>query len=246
MSGQANLHNLFANVGVAQSISVRTGLLDVSVTFNGVQDLSRLRNFLDLLTSVIIMDLPPLEECYALGPYTVFGEEQEPHPTPLGTLMKQAKYRKNISASTQLLNKLQTFVAQHPGLRGVQFIAAAPKSDFRTPDLPLQWAQGIANSLGYNFVQANKVRQTEPQKDLGESESEESTAARVADSMKVGDIMGGADVLILDDTIRSGGTMKEMARALRTSGADKVFGLSACKDARFTRGGVALAKERWQ
>jgi predicted amidophosphoribosyltransferase len=53
-------------------------------------------------------------------------------------------------------------------------------------------------------------------------------------------------VLILDDTIGSGGTIKEIARALKTAAAVEVYGLSVAKDAKFTKGGIDLAKERWE
>ena len=49
----------------------------------------------------------------------------------------------------------------------------------------------------------------------------------------------------VDDTIRSGGTLKELARALRKSGATNVYGVSAAKDAKFTYGGISLAREAW-
>ena len=39
--------------------------------------------------------------------------------------------------------------------------------------------------------------------------------------------------------------MIELARVLREAGAEKVYGLSAAKDAKFTRGGIDLDKNSW-
>ena len=52
-------------------------------------------------------------------------------------------------------------------------------------------------------------------------------------------------VLMLDDTIGSGGTLTELARALRQAGAESVYGLSAAKDAKFTLGGIDLDRDSW-
>ena len=95
-------------------------------------------------------------------------------------------------------------------------------------------------------MQATKIRQTEPQKELEKGETEDETAARVADSVHMEAIIPSARALIIDDTIRSGGTMKEIARALHQAGAKSVFGLSVAKDAKFTPGSIDLSKERWQ
>ena len=77
-------------------------------------------------------------------------------------------------------------------------------------------------------------------------ESEQDMIARVANSVRVQSVAIGASVLILDDTIRSGGTVIEVSRALREAGAHEVYALSVAKVAKFTLGGVDLTKERWE
>ncbi len=95
------------------------------------------------------------------------------------------------------------------------------------------------------MVDIRKVVATVPQKDMEGLEDEEEIAVRVANTMRAVDPLGG-DVLIIEDTLRSGGTLKETGRALKRAGARRVYGLCVAKDAKFTKGGVGLQKERWQ
>ena len=115
-----------------------------------------------------------------------------------------------------------------------------------TPDIAGQWAEYIAAGTGLRRLVAGKMRQTIPQKELEEAQDENAAVASVADSVQVKNVERGASVLILDDTIRSGGTIKEMARALLQEGAGDGFGLSAAKDAKFTQGGIELSEDRWE
>ena len=131
-------------------------------------------------------------------------------------------------------------------MREVDAIIAASKTDQSTPDLAGDWAQDIASSQGCLTLTADKLRVIAPQKSVSDTEGEQEVTARVANSVIVREVPVGIRVLILDDTIRSGGTIRELGRALREAGAGEVYALSVTKDARFTLGGVNLAKERWE
>ena len=76
-------------------------------------------------------------------------------------------------------------------------------------------------------------------------ETEDEVVARLAGTMVSGPVASGANVLVIDDTIRIGATLKEVARALRQAGATNVYALAVAKDARFTLGGISLGKEFW-
>lgn len=104
----------------------------------------------------------------------------------------------------------------------------------------------MATAHGLRFVSTHKSRPTEPQKELGDLGDEAEVAERVAQSVEVDDLHHAGSVLIIDDTLRSGGTIVELARALREAGASQVYGLCVAKDARFTNGGIDLSRERWQ
>lgn len=250
IEGEAtSFKDILENSGLCRVVSAENNLWKFTTIFtlSRVSNETDLRHFLDLLRSHIIVDLTPaLGECYALFPYTAFDQSGNPARTRVGDLLNQAKYRGDEAAWSVLREDLEIFIGSHPGLRSCEYVTGAPKSDPSTPDLAARWANAIATKLGWHPIQPVKIHKTAPQKEMAEEESEEGVAARVARSMKVEHVRPGTNVLVLDDTIRSGGTMKEMARALREAGAGNAFGLGVAKDAKFTLGGMYLSKEKWQ
>ena len=109
----------------------------------------------------------------------------------------------------------------------------------------MAWARTIAGEFGWNLVNPRKTRETEPQKNYENIENEHDAVARIQCSMVVEQLPPSSRVLMLDDTIGSGGTLAELARALRQAGAESVYGLSAAKDAKFTLGGIDLDRDSW-
>ena len=204
--------------------------------------------FLDSFPTVIAVDLTPeVDECYSLGPYTLF-QGSAGHRTEWGDLLYRAKYQNDRDAVAQLGRQLEGCIISLPSptLSAANAIVAAPKSDVNTPDLVGGWADAIASSLGLRRLGSYKTRATDPQKNPSEGETETDLTDRIANSVGVSEVTDRDKVLILDDTIRSGGTLVEIARALREAGAREVNGLSVAKDAKFTNGGVDLNKERWE
>lgn len=244
--GTIKLTDIIENAGLADSVALQRDFFSLARRYDllGVRDERRLRDCLDLLTSVMMIELDGLSECYALGPYTVFDDEQRAQRSALGNLMNSAKYHGSISSLQSLRTKLQCFISQHPRLRNVDYIASPPKSDPTTVDVAGRCANTVARDGGYGLVTAAKVRETAPQKEDSQ-DNEKEAAARVAHSVEIGIDVQGAGVLVIDDTVRSGGTIREMARELRVAGADVIFALSIAKDAKFTLGGVSLSQEQW-
>lgn len=244
--GTIRLTDIIENARLADSVVLQQDFFSLARRYDllGVTDERRLRDFLDLLTSVMTIELDGLSECYALGPYSVFDDEQRRQRSALGHLMNSAKYQRSISSLQSLQTKLQCFISQHPRLRNVDYVASPPKSDPSTVDVAGRCASAIALHGGYGLVRATKVRETAPQKEDSQ-DNEKEAAARVAHSVEIGMDMQGAGVLVIDDTVRSGGTIQEMARELRVAGADVIFALSVAKDAKFTLGGVTLSQEQW-
>ncbi len=214
-----------------------------------VREEGSLRRLLETLKSKIIVDLSPdLSQCYSLGPYSVVGEDGRVNVrSPWGDLIYRAKYRSDPDANRQILSRIEEFIEGHLAIRTINSIIAPPKSDSNTPDLAGSWANQIAGRLGARRLNALKVREgIGPQKNLLMSLSEEDLVGRLANSVTIREAVADARVLILDDTIGSGGTLKEMARALRDGGARQIYGLTVAKDAKFTLGGVDLKEELWK
>ena len=214
----------------------------------GLRERETLCRLLDVLQGKVIIDLSPsLDECYALGPYTLF-KDGNPTQSTWGTLVNQAKYWRNSSAEAAILAMIEDFVSQHLVLRTADSVISAPKSDYATPDLAGNWAQWIASKKGLVRLIARKNTTTiGSQKTLDGNESEGDLIARMINTVDVDGVKCGSRVLIVDDTIRSGGTLIEIARALREAGASEIYGIAAAKDAKLTQGGYGfLDKERWE
>lgn len=208
------------------------------------------REFLRAFPAIIVVDLTPeVDACYSLGPYTLF-QGSVSYRTEWGDLLSRAKYQNDREAAAQLSRQLERCVVALPlpTLSAASAIVAAPKSDANTPDLVGKWAEDIASNLGLRRLASYKSRATDPQKNLSAGESETDLTRRIANSVGVSGVMARDQVLILDDTIRSGGTLREIGRALRAAGAAAVCGLTVAKDARFTQSGIIgfLDREWWQ
>lgn len=199
---------------------------------------------MSLLRRRIVIGLDQIDQCYALGPYSVLVDAGAWGHAKFGEAVHRAKYAKDRSARVMLSRELANFAKSHPGMRSVVAVAAPPKFDPEEPNLPLVWARAVAESLDASIASARKTRPTGPQKDLEGLEDELEVAARVRDSVQVDGMIWG-DALVIDDTVRSGGMVREMGRALKAAGADKVYALCVAKDAKFTSGGLNLSLERW-
>ena len=215
----------------------------------GMQDGRAPVGALGLLKGRIIVDLAPeVDECYALGPYSIFDIDERGDGVWLraefGEAVHRAKYANDQSAIASLSKRLANFVNGHPAMRSVAGVAAPPKSNAEAMNLPLVWARFIAESLGVSVVSMRKIRHTGPQKELDGLEDEQAVAERVRNSVQVDGAIQG-DILVIDDTVRSGGMARELGRALKAADAGKVYALCVAKDAKFTIGGISLGRERW-
>ena len=251
-SGLANIQQIMRLSQLATSVTEVSGSISSMFrsTFNlaGVTSEDHLRRTLDALKNKIIVDLSPeVDQCYSLGPYSVFDDDGGRSNSLWGQPLYRAKYLRDVSSSTALLDALKQFIQKNEMLEMVDCIVSAPKSDLSTPDLAGSWAEQIAVDRSWQRLTAYKTRApNRPQKMRSDTETEEDLVNRVADSIKVEGVAQGSNVLVLDDIIGSGGTIKEIGRALRESGAAIIAGLSVAKDARDTRGGVDLNKELWE
>lgn len=251
LEGKADMRRLLVDIGFARNVEVDHHVnfpftINTRISLRGVHDVDQLKVFFNYLKSTLIVDLfPRLDHCYALGPYTLFQNDSGSR-SQIGSLVHQAKYQGDSGASEDLLNRLSEFIDAHPLLSESTAIIVPPNSEINPPSLTQDWASEISRDYGFRLLKARKLRQTDSQKSkLEGGEPEETVIAGIQNTMFVEQMPQGSKVLILDDIIGSGGTMIELARALREANASKVYGLSAAKDAKFTRGGIDLGKDLW-
>lgn len=213
----------------------------------GVRDGEGLFSILKLLRHRLIIDLAPeLNECYALGPYSLFSEDGTRSNARFGDLVNQAKYWRDDRASREIAEGLLRFIGVHPTLKNVTAIAVPPKFNPDQKNLPQDWAMTLADALLIPIVRVRKTRDTGEQKSLPDNPDETKLKEQVANSMLVESHVSEMNVLIVDDTLRYGGTLLEMGRALKKSGARRVYGLCVAKDARGTKGGISLNEDAWK
>ncbi len=245
VEGQPDLKGVLESTNLASSVLAGRSVFQTTIHLSGVTDGATLAKFCDQLNSTILVDLSPsLDFCHALGPYTIFDDGNHQH-TDIGELVYQGKYWKNLDAVRELAIRLFGFISDHPGLRNVTAITTPPSSISNRPDLAKLWAQRFAAMKNWELLESTKIRQTQPQKQISSEDTEGDAVNRIASSMQISNVQPGAEVLILDDTIRSGGTFIELGRVLRLAGAAKIYGLAAAKDAKFTNGGIDLGKDSW-
>lgn len=197
---------------------------------------------LALLKRRIVIDLTPsIDECYALGPYTLVGRDDLVYAR-YGSATNRAKYWNDQDAVVAISKELGEFAEHHPRLKAVGAVCAPPRSTSAAPNIPLKWAHDIAAVLGARVLEVDWVGQP-----TGNRKNNE---ANVSNAMTASGRVGGG-VLVIDDTLGHGNTMKEMGRALRQAGAQRVYGLCVAKDmrgiARNPDGtyGIVLSEERW-
>lgn len=155
----------------------------------------------------------------------------------LGELGYQAKYRCSPTHGDQLFGQVTSLVQEHPLLRACTQVAAMPSS--RTlgaaPDesLTARIARRLAGAR--RIALARLVRQSLPsknQKDLGRDDDHDANQLNTMSAEGV----SGATVLVIDDLMRDGSTLREAVRALRAAGAKRAYGLILAKERTGTRG----------
>ena len=209
----------------------------------GMRDGRAAVELLALMKGKIIVDLAPaVDECYALGPYTVKrASTNDLVYARYGVALRKAKYREDPHAIHALGSELADFAQRHPRLRSCATVAAPPTSQTKV-NLPLHWAKSVAETLKAEHVAVDwKVPPSGAQKNREGSVRNNLAVARP--------IQG--DALVIDDALEYGETLKEAGRALKQAGASKVYALCVDKDMRGTAYssddsyGIDFAEERW-
>ena len=221
LEGHADVKRLFEDCGLAS----RVDHLELSVSsrysteirLSGVVDYRGLEVFCNYSRSTIIIDLPYVDHCFALGPYTLSSNGSLLH-SEIGDLVNRAKYQKDQEALDNLLNRLWEFIDSNPILEGSTAVVVPPKSIPGLFDLPMAWAKTIAREFGWYLVDPRKTKETEPQKNYEKIENEHDAVARIQDSMVVEQLPPSSRGRMLDDTIGSGGTLTELARVAAAGG----------------------------
>jgi predicted amidophosphoribosyltransferase len=115
-------------------------------------------------------------------------------------------------------------------LREVDCVLAVPPNAARFAErgfsLPLDLARGLQAFLGVPCLDRAVVSSSKDVEMRGLGRTERRQAIRGAFSIGSYDPSRFSRVLVVDDVVTSGATLTEMARVLRMSGAESVYGLA--------------------
>ncbi|HEX8451363.1 MAG TPA: hypothetical protein VF647_04645 [Longimicrobium sp.] len=168
----------------------------------------------------------PWDEGFTLDVHTVsaeyLGDDLNGHPqfdttrSEIGEALFRLKYRGERDASATLANVAAEFVR----LRGfaVDVVVPVPPSRVRSFQPLAAIASRLAANLGagYDPKSLRKIRDTPELKSMADMADRE---AALAGAFEVrGSALTGKHILLFDDLYRSGASMREAARTLRTQG----------------------------
>jgi hypothetical protein len=196
---------------------------------NGVP--KRVLDLVDLLEKDLmpLRGIPTLDFAVVLDWYKVVEEETEPMSwknTEAGALVSQMKYwktnpRLQEKAGRALADRMADVIVRHPILAEIPTIVTMPGSKADGASFGERLARGIAQRTEKNLVGTIAIN----------GEREQRKAEGVADldgEFRMPHALLGA-VLIIDDVICRGVSMKAVGRAARFAGSDFVVGLAGVK-----------------
>jgi predicted amidophosphoribosyltransferase len=138
--------------------------------------------------------------------------------TELGELLYQLKYRQDYSKIQPLVNVLSQFVNANMHIYSSSIIISTPPSTPRTVQPVLEIAKGIAQATGlkFDFTYLNKIKNTSQMKNIQDIEYRKNI---IDGAFKINDDRyQNMDILLFDDLYRSGSTLNEIAKVLKTQG----------------------------
>ena len=177
--------------------------------------------------------------CLDFYRHPVEGEpESEWEYTALGDLVHDAKYRPQLRESRAAVSecgrRVVSHVSVHPVLRQLSDVAAVPGSGSGIPSRLLTLtARAVSEALGVPVVELRRNRTVEPQKNLAEGDDPDANQQGTMSAAITGN---PGLVVVVDDLMRHGSTVREASRALREAGALRTASVTLVKNPTGTRG----------
>ena len=142
-------------------------------------------------------------------------------PTALGDLVYAAKYRPGgrdaKAAVPECGRRVVSYVDSHPVLRQLSGVAAVPGSGSGVPSRLLTLtARAVSEAFGVPVVELRRNRTVEPQKNLAGGDDPDANQQGTMSAAITGN---PSLVVVIDDLMRHGSTVREASRALREAGA---------------------------
>ena len=176
--------------------------------------------------------------CLDFYRHPVEGEpESEWEYTALGDLVHDAKYRPQLRESRAAVSEcgrlVMSYIESHPVLRRLTGVAAMPGSHARiTSRLLSLTAKAVSEALGVPVVDLQRTETVPPQKSLAD---EADPDANQRATMSAAIASDPELIVVVDDLMAHGSTVREASRALREAGALRIASVTLVKDRTGTR-----------
>ena len=158
-------------------------------------------------------------------------------PTAIGDLVHDAKYRPgwpgSRTAAPECRARIVSCIESHPVLRRLTGVAAMPGSGIGiTSRVPGVAARGVAKALNVPLVELRRTGKARPQKNLPAGTDPD---ANQRGTMSASIVSDPGLIVVVDDLMAQGSTVREANRALREAGALRVASVTLVKDRTGTR-----------
>ena len=148
--------------------------------------------------------------------------------TEVGELVRKAKYDRNEAAVSECCRRVVGYVARHPVLCRLTGVAAMPGSS----RLPARMARAIQDEFDVPLVGLQRIKQVKQAKNMELSDNPD---ANQRDSMLATPPSDPSLIVVVDDLMGQGSTVREASRALRAAGALQVCSVMLSKNIKGTR-----------
>lgn len=183
-----------------------------------------IKRAVELLQDVLSIRVTNLDIMLALDWYKIPPSEDYKYwrDTELGDLRSRAKYYGSEACRDELVARMCAAAERHEIYRTCDAVLAVPGHDASKTSFSEELAADVAEELGRPLV---KIHCRTPLRPQAKDEHVD-----FSDEFYVVDDLSDRSVMIVDDTIQSGNTIRHAAAAARDSGAGRVLGLSPVRN----------------
>jgi hypothetical protein len=183
--------------------------------------------FLELLTRVLTLRLgPPVTVAIALDYYKDPSSAENPQlwaNTRVGELVHQGKYAGADRAGRALAMELSQFMDRHPDLRIAEAVVSVPSHSAR------RFSERLAGVVG----RLRGIPLIELRDDTTEQMKDTDPSSRPKSKLSIkNEAVAGKAVVVIDDVVRTGESLRSVAAFLKASGAREVSALVAVRTMR--------------
>ncbi len=182
------------------------------------------KDAVQLLADVLSIRVNKFDVVIALGWYKIPPSDEVPHwrDTELGDLRSRAKFHGETSCRDELVSRMSDVVQRHELYGRCDAVLAVPGHDAFKTSCSEDLAERLAAAVGMPLVTVHCKSPLRPQA--------KEAHVDLTDEFSVRHDLSDLAVIVVDDTIQSGNSMRHVAIAARDAGARRVLGLTPVRN----------------